>query len=132
MTSRIATARSTRYYDTRWYLEHFVDSRFKVTACLVQVFVLSMMRRLRAAVAFCADVYRSTDPGRYPALLMRTPYNKTDSVDAFVISAVRHGDVVALQNVRGYFRSAQAVPATQTLHTGPRDPSQIVVPVMSR
>jgi N-acetylated-alpha-linked acidic dipeptidase len=31
-------------YDTRWYLEHFVDPGFKVTACLVHVFGLSMMR----------------------------------------------------------------------------------------
>ena len=61
--------------------------------------------RMRDGVTLFADVYRPTEPGRYPALLMRTPYNKTDSVDAFVISAVRHGYVVALQDVRGQFRS---------------------------
>jgi putative CocE/NonD family hydrolase len=36
---------------------------------------------------------------------MRTPYNKTDAVTDFVIDAVKHGYVVALQDVRGQYRS---------------------------
>ena len=64
-----------------------------------------MPARMRDGVTLFADVYRPTEPGRYPALLMRTPYNKTDSVDAFVVSAVKRGYVVALQDVRGLFRS---------------------------
>jgi putative CocE/NonD family hydrolase len=52
-----------------------------------------------------ADVYRPAAPGRYPALLMRTPYDKSQAVSAFVIGAVKRGYVVALQDVRGQFRS---------------------------
>ena len=61
--------------------------------------------KMRDGVALYADIYRPADSGRYPALLMRTPYNKSDSLDSFVLSAVKHGYVVALQDVRGEFRS---------------------------
>ena len=61
--------------------------------------------RMRDGVSLYADIYRPGDPGQYPALLMRTPYNKTDAVTDFVIDAVKHGYVVALQDVRGQYRS---------------------------
>jgi putative CocE/NonD family hydrolase len=61
--------------------------------------------KMRDGITLFADVYRPSEPGRYPALLFRTPYNKTDSADGFVVSAVRHGYVVVLQDVRGQFRS---------------------------
>jgi hypothetical protein len=52
-----------------------------------------------------ADVYRPSDPGRYPALLMRTPYDKRQAAGAFVFGAVKRGYVVTLQDVRGQFQS---------------------------
>ena len=61
--------------------------------------------KMRDGVNLFADIYRPADPGKYPALLMRTPYNKTDAVTDFVIDAVKHGYVVALQDVRGQYRS---------------------------
>jgi putative CocE/NonD family hydrolase len=61
--------------------------------------------RMRDGVSLYADIYRPSDPGQYAALLMRTPYNKTDAVTDFVIDAVKHGYVVALQDVRGQYRS---------------------------
>ncbi len=61
--------------------------------------------KMRDGVSLFADIYRPADPGRYPALLMRTPYNKTDAVTGFVIDAVKRGYVVALQDVRGQYRS---------------------------
>jgi putative CocE/NonD family hydrolase len=61
--------------------------------------------KMRDGTTLFADVYRPSEPGRYPALLFRTPYNKSDAADGFVVSAVRHGYVVALQDVRGQFRS---------------------------
>jgi putative CocE/NonD family hydrolase len=60
---------------------------------------------MRDGTRLFADVYRPAGPGRYPALLMRTPYDKLQSVSAFVIAAVKRGYVVALQDVRGQFRS---------------------------
>lgn len=60
---------------------------------------------MRDGTRLFADVYRPTAPGRYPALLMRTPYDKVQSVSPLVIGAVKRGYVVALQDVRGQFRS---------------------------
>lgn len=60
---------------------------------------------MRDGTRLFADVYRPSAPGRYPALLMRTPYDKVQSVSTFVIGAVQRGYVVALQDVRGQFRS---------------------------
>ena len=60
---------------------------------------------MRDGITLYADVYRPADSGKYPALLVRTPYNKSEAVDAFVISAAKHGYAVALQDVRGQFRS---------------------------
>lgn len=60
---------------------------------------------MRDGVTLYADVYRPADPGRYPALLMRTPYNKAEAAGALVIGAAKRGYVVALQDVRGQFRS---------------------------
>jgi hypothetical protein len=61
--------------------------------------------KMRDGVTLYADICRPADSGQYPALLVRTPYNKTEAVDPFVISAVKHGYVVVLQDVRGQFRS---------------------------
>jgi hypothetical protein len=61
--------------------------------------------KMRDGITLYADVYRPADSGKYPALLLRTPYNKSEAVDAFVISAAKHGYAVALQDVRGQFRS---------------------------
>ena len=61
--------------------------------------------KMRDGVTLYADICRPSDPGRYPALLVRTPYNKTEAVDPFVISAAKRGYVVALQDVRGQYRS---------------------------
>ncbi len=65
----------------------------------------NVQAKMRDGVTLYADVYRPADPGRYPALLMRTPYNKAESAGAFVIGAVKRGYVVALQDVRGQFAS---------------------------
>ena len=61
--------------------------------------------KMRDGITLYADIYRPVDPGRYPALLLRTPYNKTEAVDPFVISAAKRGYVVALQDVRGQYQS---------------------------
>lgn len=74
---------------------------------------------MRDGVSLYADIYRPSDPGQYPALLMRTPYNKTDAVTDFVIDAVKHGYVVALQDVRGQYRSeGEFSPYLQEINDG--------------
>lgn len=51
---------------------------------------------MRDGVTLYADVYRPADPGRYPALLMRTPYNKAEAAGALVIGAAKRGYVGAV------------------------------------
>lgn len=54
-----------------------------------------------------ADVVRPDAPGRFPAILMRTPYGKASEWrdDSFAIRAARAGYVVVSQDVRGRYAS---------------------------
>lgn len=56
-----------------------------------------------------ADVYRPSTPRRYPVLLTRTPYDKSDPVNLAgqldVSRAVSRGYVVVVQDVRGRYAS---------------------------
>ena len=63
--------------------------------------------RMRDGVVLRADVLRPDRPGRFPALLVRTPYGKEWELrdDRFAMRAARSGYVVAVQDVRGRFRS---------------------------
>src|SRR5215471_5645979 len=62
---------------------------------------------MRDGVVLRADVLRPDAPGRFPALLIRTPYGKKTewSDDDFALRAARAGYVVAVQDVRGRFGS---------------------------
>ncbi|MBA3271319.1 MAG: CocE/NonD family hydrolase, partial [Acidobacteria bacterium] len=61
---------------------------------------------MRDGVILRADVYRPSLPGRYPALLQRTPYSKNDpdAVSRFSEIAAR-GFVVVVQDTRGRYTS---------------------------
>ncbi len=63
--------------------------------------------RMRDGVVLRADVLRPDRPGRFPALLVRTPYGKEAewSEDDFAQRAVRAGYAVVVQDVRGRYRS---------------------------
>ncbi|HEY8233217.1 MAG TPA: CocE/NonD family hydrolase [Vicinamibacteria bacterium] len=63
--------------------------------------------RTRDGVVLRADVLRPDRPGRFPALLVRTPYGKKTewSDDDFAMRAARAGYVVVVQDVRGRYRS---------------------------
>jgi uncharacterized protein len=66
--------------------------------------------QMRDGVTLRANVYRPAQPGRWPTLLLRTPYGK-DSLDQLQwsgidpVQATRHGFVVVIQDVRGRFAS---------------------------
>jgi hypothetical protein len=64
---------------------------------------------MRDGVVLRADLYRPDAPGRFPALLMRTPYGKQgiadDGSESTVVRAPRDGYVVVVQDVRGRFAS---------------------------
>lgn len=62
--------------------------------------------RMRDGVLLRADVYRPSAPGRYPALVQRTPYSKNDedSPERFKRLAAR-GYVIVVQDTRGRYMS---------------------------
>lgn len=62
---------------------------------------------MRDGVVLRADVLRPERAGRFPALLIRTPYGKKSewTEDDFARRAARAGYVVAVQDVRGRYRS---------------------------
>ena len=57
---------------------------------------------MRDRTELSADVYRPVAPGRYPVLLLRTPYTKTGSSNLKIIKYfVAHGYAVVYMDVRG-------------------------------
>jgi putative CocE/NonD family hydrolase len=67
--------------------------------------------RLEDGTLLASDIYRPAPRGRYPTILIRTPYDKLAAplmvlLDGFdTLGAVRAGYVVAIQDVRGTFAS---------------------------
>lgn len=62
----------------------------------------------RDGITLYADIVRPDAPGRYPALLSRTPYGKDDAMRNTESSAfffARHGYVTVVQDCRGRFTS---------------------------
>ena len=79
--------------------------------------------KLRDGVTLYADVYRPDATGRFPALLMRTPYDKEGAQQsarlAMTSAAVRRGYVVVVQDTRGQFKSeGRFVPYSQEIADG--------------
>jgi putative CocE/NonD family hydrolase len=59
---------------------------------------------MRDGTVLRADIYRPKEPGHYPVLLQRTPYNKAGGTK-FGYAAASHGYVVIFQDVRGRYTS---------------------------
>jgi len=69
-----------------------------------------VMVTMRDGTKLAADIYRPARErraleGRFPALLMRTPYNKEVRGAAFADYFAARGYVVVVQDVRGRYRS---------------------------
>jgi len=60
--------------------------------------------KMRDGVTLRADIYRPTADGKFPILLMRTPYDKTNELSFGAKTAAR-GYVVIVQDVRGRYAS---------------------------
>jgi uncharacterized protein len=60
--------------------------------------------KMRDGVTLRADIYRPRADGKFPVLLTRTPYDKTNSMD-FGLRGAARGYVVIAQDVRGRFAS---------------------------
>jgi hypothetical protein len=79
--------------------------------------------KLQDGTTLYADVYRPDEPGRFPALLMRTPYDKDGAQQSarlpMTVAAVRRGYVVVVQDTRGQFKSeGRFVPYAQEIADG--------------
>jgi putative CocE/NonD family hydrolase len=59
---------------------------------------------MRDGTKLRADIYRPKAEGKFPVLLVRTPYDKTNDMEFAVRAAVR-GYVVVAQDVRGRYQS---------------------------
>ncbi len=60
--------------------------------------------KMRDGVTLRADIYRPKGEGKYPVLLVRTPYDKRNETN-FGLKAAARGYVVIAQDVRGRFES---------------------------
>ena len=62
---------------------------------------------MRDGVNLFADVYRPAGPGRFPTLLQRTPYDKSNpgALSSFFLRATAAGYAVVSEDVRGRFAS---------------------------
>jgi uncharacterized protein len=60
--------------------------------------------KMRDGLTLRADIYRPKAEGKYPVLLVRTPYDKTGTMH-FGLKAAARGYVVIAQDVRGRFES---------------------------
>jgi putative CocE/NonD family hydrolase len=62
--------------------------------------------RMRDGITLLADIYRPNTAGKFPVLLQRTPYSKTNEWDGgFFFRAAAQGYVVVVQDVRGRYNS---------------------------
>src|SRR3954454_4550978 len=72
-------------------------------------FTKNVMVAMRDGVKLAADIYQparngAAAPGKFPALLTRTPYNK-DGASAEASAFAAKGYVVLVQDVRGRYQS---------------------------
>jgi uncharacterized protein len=74
---------------------------------------------MRDGVRLSANVFRPGATGRYPVILLRTPYNKGDAITPAWQSFVNHGYAVVVQDVRGRYESGgKFEPINQEVNDG--------------
>jgi putative CocE/NonD family hydrolase len=69
----------------------------------------SVPMEMRDGATLRGDIYRPDDKQKHPAILMRTPYSRAESVSLFfmdLIETVIAGYALVIQNVRGTYDSA--------------------------
>jgi predicted acyl esterase len=64
----------------------------------------SVSVKMRDGVSLVADIYRPVSDEKFPVLLERTPYNRTDEA-GMANELASHGYVVVLQDTRGRYES---------------------------
>src|SRR5258707_1286257 len=76
--------------------------------CAAEAFEVTIERgvtaKMRDGVVLRADIYRPKADGKFPVLLQRTPYNKSNGV-SFGVRAASRGFAAIIQDVRGRYSS---------------------------
>lgn len=74
---------------------------------------------MRDGVRLSANLFRPGTTGRYPTILLRTPYNKGNAITPAWQSFVNHGYAVVVQDVRGRYESGgKFEPINQEVNDG--------------
>jgi putative CocE/NonD family hydrolase len=74
---------------------------------------------MRDGVRLSANVFRPGAPGRYPTVLLRTPYDKGNAITVAWQSFVNHGYAVVVEDVRGRYKSGGTFePINQDVNDG--------------
>jgi putative CocE/NonD family hydrolase len=66
---------------------------------------LDMAVTMRDGVRLSANIFRPEAPGRYPTILVRTPYGKGAGISPSYAPFVEHGYAVVVEDVRGRYAS---------------------------
>ena len=74
---------------------------------------------MRDGVRLSANVFRPSASGRFPTILLRTPYDKGDALTPNYQSFLNHGYAVVVQDVRGRYKSGGVFePVNQEVNDG--------------
>ena len=74
---------------------------------------------MRDGIRLSANVFRPGAQGRYPAVLLRTPYDKGSAITTAYQAYVNHGYAVVVQDVRGRYKSGgKFEPINQDVNDG--------------
>lgn len=74
---------------------------------------------MRDGVRLSANLFRPANTGRYPTILLRTPYNKGDAITPSYQAFVNHGYAIVVEDVRGRYKSGgQFEPINQDVQDG--------------
>lgn len=93
----------------RRYRNYFYAWLFNFPVPKYRVFVeKNAMVPMKDKIRLATDIYRPKNPGKYPVILVRTPYNKTGNIHPYKVLGelfASHGYVFVVQDVRGKFKS---------------------------
>src|SRR5690242_16444070 len=86
----------------------FISIAASSVLCTAESYEVTIERnvsaKMRDGVTLRSDIYRPKADGKFPVLLQRTPYNKTNGIN-FGVKAAAGGFVVIFQDVRGRYSS---------------------------
>lgn len=71
-----------------------------------QVSILHIPVPMKDGARLCTNVFLPSAPGRFPTLLVRTPYNKGVQLTPYYEGFVAHGYALVIQDVRGRYHSS--------------------------